>query len=140
MESDMVAPVLDDVEFSGFQRVCDIGGGHGHLLCTLLREEPGDEGIVLELPDVVQNDDEHWHEPMDLEDRVEFVAGDFFQAVPSADAYLLKHILHDWNDAECIDILSTIREAAPEGPGCSTVSSSCQSPGNRTFRKSSTSI
>jgi hypothetical protein len=59
--------------------------------------------------------DDHWHEPMELANRVDFIAGDFFEEVPRADAYLMKHILHDWSDAECVDILSTIREAAPDG-------------------------
>lgn len=93
----------------------DVDGGHGHLLCTLLRDADGTEGTVLDLPDVVEADVRHWHEPLSVEDRVDFVAGDFFESVPEADAYLLKHVLHDWSDDECADILQTIREAAPEG-------------------------
>lgn len=115
MESGMVAGLLDGVDFSSFDRVCDVGGGHGHLLCTLIQETPSVEGVVLELPQVVDDEARHCHEPMELTDRVRFVAGDFFEDVPTADAYLLKHILHDWDDAECVDILSTIREAAPGG-------------------------
>lgn len=115
MESPMVAGLLDHVDFSGFDRVCDVGGGHGHLLCTLLQDVPRVEGAVLELPPVVDDEDQHWHEPMGLTDRVDFVAGDFFEAVPTADAYLMKHILHDWDDEECVEILSTIREAASDG-------------------------
>lgn len=65
-ESAMVAGLLDGVDFSGFDRVCDVGGGHGHLLCTLIQETPSVEGVVLELPNVVEDDDQHWHEPMDL--------------------------------------------------------------------------
>lgn len=115
MESAMVADLLDGVDFSGVGRVCDVGGGHGHLLCTLIRDTPSVEGTVLELPSVVNDEAKHWHEPMGLTDRVRFVAGDFFEEVPTGDAYLLKHILHDWNDSECVEILSTIREAAPDG-------------------------
>lgn len=113
MESAMVADLLDGIDFSSFDEVCDVGGGHGHLLCTLLRETPAVEGAVLELPTVVEDETQHWHERMGLTDRVRFVAGDFFEDVPAADTYLLKHILHDWDDAECVEILSTIREAAP---------------------------
>lgn len=113
MESEMVTHLLEDVAFSEFGSVCDVGGGSGHLLCTLLQDAPSVEGTVLELPHVVEADTTHWPERMGLTDRVAFVAGDFFEAVPTADAYLLKHILHDWDDDECVEILSTIRAAAP---------------------------
>lgn len=114
MESGMVAALLDGIDFDGFDYVCDVGGGHGHLLCSLIQDTTSVEGAVLELPNVVEDEAQHWHEPMGLTNRVHFVAGDFFEDVPTADAYLLKHILHDWNDDECVEILSTIREAAPK--------------------------
>jgi len=114
MESAMVADLLDHIDFSGFDHVCDVGGGYGHLLCTLVQAAPSVEGTVLEVPAVVEDEEQHWHEPVGVSDRVEFVAGDFFEEVPPADAYLLKHILHDWNDSECVEILSTIRESAPD--------------------------
>lgn len=113
MESPMVACLLDHVEYSNFGYVCNVGGGHGHLLCTLLQDTLSVEGSVLEQPVVADAEDHHWYEPMGVSDRVDFVAGDFFEAVPTADAYLMKHILHDWNDEECVKILSTIRAAAP---------------------------
>ena len=53
----------------------------------------------------------HWAGTMNVADRVEYVAGDMFRAIPEADAYLLKHILHDWNDDECVQILSNMRDA-----------------------------
>lgn len=114
MESVWVSNLLSGIDVSQFGHICDVGGGHGHLLCTLLRETQSVQGTVLEQPAVVHDEDQHWHESMGLSDRVEFEIGDFFEAVPTADAYLMKHILHDWNDQECIDILSTIREAAPD--------------------------
>ncbi len=115
MESAQVKGLLAETDLTRFDRICDVGGGHGQLLCTLLDDAPGVEGTVLELPNVVEADDEHWHHRMGLADRVEFVAGDFFEEVPTADAYLMKHILHDWDDQECLEILSTVRQAAPEG-------------------------
>lgn len=115
MESAMVADLLDSTDFSRFNYVCDVGGGHGHLLCNLIKDAPSIEGAVVELPNVVDDEEQHWHEPMGLTDRVHFVPGDFFEDVPTADAYLMKHILHDWNDTECVEILSTIRDAAPNG-------------------------
>lgn len=113
MESAMVSDLLDGIDFSEFDQVCDVGGGHGHLVSTLINDTPSVEGVVLELPNVVEDEEQHWHEPLGVSDRVRFVAGDFFEEVPTADAYLMKHILHDWDDAECVEILSTIREAAP---------------------------
>ncbi|MFC7249292.1 methyltransferase [Halomicroarcula sp. GCM10025324] len=114
LESDWVKLLLRTVDVSEFGHICDVGGGHGHLLCTLLQDAPRVEGTVLELPSVVKDEDQHYHESMGLSNRVDFVAGDFFEEVPTADAYLMKHILHDWSDAECVEILSTVREAAPD--------------------------
>lgn len=113
MESAWVRSIFADVDTSGFGHLCDVGGGHGHLLCTMLQDEPGVEGTVLERPAVVEGEEQHWHDRLGLSDRVEFVSGDFFEAVPAADAYLMKHILHGWTDEECVGILSTVRDAAP---------------------------
>ena len=53
-----------------------------------------------------------WATKLGLQDRCRYVGGDMFEAVPSADAYSLKMILHDWNDSECVEILSNVRKAA----------------------------
>lgn len=115
IESGAVRKLLQGVDLSRFDRICDVGGGHGHLLSTLLQDAPGVEGTVLEVPSVVEDADGRWPKEMEVEDRFEFVAGDFFESVPAADAYLMKHILHDWTDEECVEILSNVREAAPDG-------------------------
>lgn len=115
IESGMVAKLLGDVDLTRFERIFDVGGGHGHLLSTLLQDAPGVEGTVFDLPNVVEDADGGWPEEMGVQDRIEFAAGDFFESVPAADAYLMKHILHDWTDEECVEILSNVREAAPEG-------------------------
>jgi len=115
LESEQVKGLLGDKAFEDVEHVCDVGGGHGHLLCTLLEDAPGTRGTVLELSEVANAEEGHQHEPMGLTDRVDFVVGDFFEGIPSADAYLMKHILHDWSDDECIQILSSVRQAAPEG-------------------------
>ena len=114
IESAWVAGVLEGVSVDGFDHICDLGGGHGHLLCSLLKDVDGTTGTVLELSSVVDDTDKHWHEPLGVSDRVDFVAGDFFESVPTADAYFLKHILHDYSNEDCVEILSTVREAAPE--------------------------
>lgn len=115
VESEWVSGLLEPADVAAFDHVCDVGGGHGHLLCTLLQDADGTVGTVLELPDVVDAAERHWHEQLGVADRVEYVPGDFFDSVPEADAYLLKHILHGWSDEECVEILQTIREAAPAG-------------------------
>lgn len=105
--------MLDGYDWADESHVCDVGGGHGHLLCSLLQDHPHLAGTVFELPNVVEEKDRLWAPKMGVEDRCSYVAGDFFEAVPEADVYLMKYILHDWSDEECREILSTVREAAP---------------------------
>ena len=92
----------------GDEVVVDVGGGNGTLLVELLRRHPGLRGIVFDLPET--NRDEAV-----LGDRIEFVAGDFFEYVPAGDVYVLSTILHDWPDEQAATILRTIRAAAPAG-------------------------
>ena len=106
---------LDAFDFGRFETVCDVGGGHGYLLSHLLDAEPGLEGTVLELPSVVAEADRHWAAELGVEDRCTYAAGDMFEAVPAADLYLMKYILHDWTDDECVEILSTTAASAPAG-------------------------
>lgn len=115
METAWTREMLDGGDFSDASSVCDVAGGRGHLLCSLLQDHPHLEGTVLELPDVVAEDDRLVAPQMGVEDRCTYVAGDMFESVPEADVYLTKNILHDWNDEQCAQILATIREAAPEG-------------------------
>lgn len=115
MQTAWTREMLSDVDFSTVSQVCDVGGGHGHLLCSLLRAHEHLEGTVLELPDVIADEDQLLAAEMGVADRCSYVAGDMFEAVPSADVYLLKQILHDWSDEECREILSTVREGAPDG-------------------------
>ena len=86
----------------------------GDLLLAVLGEYPGTRGILFDRPDVVG-----LARPAilssPLADRVEIVAGSFFDAVPAADLYTLKQILHDWDDSEACEILRCIRTAMPAG-------------------------
>ncbi|SRR6266496_2218374 len=111
-ETGLVLEALAGREFAGISHLCDVGGGHGHLLCSLLAKHPGLRGTVYELGSAIARRDLLWASKMNLGDRCTYVGGDMFREVPTADAYLLKHILHDWNDAECIQILSNMRSAA----------------------------
>lgn len=114
IETRAVLEALDRSVFDGVERLCDVGGGHGYLLSHLVREHPHLRGEVLELPKVV---DEAGAVPEEVgvAERVGFTPGDMFEAVPEADGYLMKHILHDWSDEECIDILENVAEAGPTG-------------------------
>lgn len=114
LESAWTMEMLEDVDFAEVSQVCDVAGGYGHLLCSLLQEQPQLEGTVLELPDVVEAEEQLVAPKMGVEDRCRYVAGDMFEAVPEADVYLMKQVLHDWTDEECEQILSTIRESAPD--------------------------
>ncbi|MGB8840752.1 MAG: methyltransferase [Aliidongia sp.] len=93
--------------------LCDIGGGHGSLLSGLLRDRPNASGIVFDLPEVTAEAAKHI--PPDLAGRMVYTGGDMFKAVPPADTYFMKHIVHDWNDDECVTILKAVRQAARPG-------------------------
>lgn len=111
-----VLEALDAYDFSSIKHICDIGGGHGHMLCNFLAKYPALRGTVLELPSVIDNKALLWADKLNVEDRCTYTAGDMFAAVPAADAYMMKMIIHDWNDEECVRILSNICKAAsPRG-------------------------
>lgn len=112
-ETDAVLDALKAYDFSRFSHVCDVGGGHGHLLCHVLELHPHLEGTVFDLPSVVSEDAQHWAPTVGVKARCTYVGGDMFDSVPTADGYFLKHVLDNWSDGECVDILSTIHDAAP---------------------------
>lgn len=104
--------VADAFDFSGSSVVADIAGGAGSLLAGVLRANPQLRGILFDQPSVVGRELEV--QAPDLADRCAIVGGDFFEAVPAgADVYVLKAILHDWEDPESIAILRNIRAAMP---------------------------
>ena len=107
---------LGAYDFSAFTHICDVGGGHGHLLCSLLAKYPHLRGTVLELPVVIARPELLWAKRMAVVDRCTYVGGDMFASVPSADAYFMKMIIHDWNDEESIQLLGNLRAAVtPKG-------------------------
>jgi O-methyltransferase domain len=98
-------------DFSPFRRLVDVGGGNGALLAGILGANPTLTGIILDLPNVATRATEQIRE-LGLADRCEIVGGDFFKEVPSGgDAYLLKHVIHDWNDDRATAVLRTCRRA-----------------------------
>jgi hypothetical protein len=100
--------------FPDFTLAIDIGGSQGSLLRRLLEGNPDATGIVFDLPGVIAG----WSVTDDdpLARRISGVGGDFFESVPSGgDLYLLKLILHDWDDARCVEILRRVRDAIKPG-------------------------
>ena len=109
----LVLEALEHYDFSRISHLCDVGGGHGYTLCSLLVKYPHLRGTVLELPSAIAKQELLWADKMGVGDRCTFVPGDMFRDVPMADAYMMKYIIHDWNDEECRQILSIIHRAAP---------------------------
>lgn len=113
--SSALAPALAAaVELPPKARVADVGGSLGALLGAVLANNPGSSGVLLDLPATVVRAKERFA-ANGLADRVELVAGDFFASVPEADAYLLKNILHDWDDAHCVTLLSNCARSMRSG-------------------------
>ncbi len=114
MDNTLVLEALEHYDFSSISHLCDVGGGHGSTLCSLLAKHPHLKGTVLDLPSVIANKELLWADKMGVGDRCTYVPGDMFREVPPADAYMVKRVIHGWNDEECLQILSTIHRAAPQ--------------------------
>ena len=106
--------VLGEHRFEPFDTVVDVGGSFGTLLLRVLAHYPGTRGILFDLPGVIAQAAPAI-ESSPLGERVALVGGSFFEAVPTGDLYLLKQVLHDWNDEECTRILGAIRRAINPG-------------------------
>jgi hypothetical protein len=101
--------------FSGVKTIVDVGGGHGALLETLLRANPGVRGVLVDRPHAADGA-RALVEQAGVADRCELVPGDFFDALPAgADVYLLKNIIHDWDDERASRILRNCHDAMPDG-------------------------
>jgi hypothetical protein len=102
--------IVSAYDFTPFKSVVDVGGGQGGFLAELLNNCPGMRGTLFDLPRVVQKPT--YLNAAELTNRCDIVTGDFFASPPpAADAYILKRILHDWNDVRCVQILRNCREA-----------------------------
>jgi O-methyltransferase/methyltransferase family protein len=105
--------LLESYDFARFATVVDVGGGHGVLLAAVLAEHPAMQGVLFDQPHVVALAHDLL-QAAGVADRCRVVGGSFFESVPEgADAYLLKAILHDWEDAEAATILQACRGAMP---------------------------
>lgn len=100
--------VLAAYSFDGAKKVVDVGGSHGSFLAAVLSQQKNANGVLFDLQNVIEGAGPTL-EAAGVASRVERIAGSFFESVPPCgDFYLLKHILHDWNDEECVKILANI--------------------------------
>ena len=103
--------LIASYDFASFKKIVDLGGGRGTLLASILHDNPGASGLVLDLPHVIELARQN-PAVKDMGDRCELVEGDFFKGVPAGgDAYVLKWIVHDWDDEKSIAILKNCRSA-----------------------------
>jgi len=117
-------------DFRRVGRLVDVGGAHGHLLATILRRHRKVRGVLYDQPQVVAGAAASGF-LAGLEDRVEVQGGDFFASVPTgADAYIMKYVVHDWDDERCVRLLGLCRQAMAAG-GRVLVVENVVEPGNR---------
>jgi hypothetical protein len=102
------------LDIKGAKSAVDVGGANGALVCALAKAHPGLSGVVYDLPHS-RDGGLAYIAQQGLSDRVGVESGDFFAAAPVADLYLLKFILHDWDDASAVRILTNIRRAMNAG-------------------------
>ncbi|MFC2951414.1 methyltransferase [Marinicaulis aureus] len=113
--SGIEAFIFSNHAFKPFTRAVDIGGSHGQLMSRLLTEYPSAMGVIFDLPGTAAQAEKNLA-ASPLKERIEIIGGDFFKAVPAGgDLYLMKQILHDWGDEECVTILKNIRAAIAQG-------------------------
>ncbi|WRL39283.1 methyltransferase [Cyanobacterium aponinum AL20118] len=106
--------ILEAYDFSDFTTIVDVGGGYGEMLGSILEKYPQCQGILFDEEYVIS----HCQETLkkhNINNRCQAISGSFFEKIPSGgDAYLLKHIIHDWGDESAIAILQNCREVLPE--------------------------
>jgi hypothetical protein len=99
--------VAASYDFSGMNTIVDVGGGHGSVISTIVRSHPHLNGILFDLPDIIAI--------VDVDETIQPVAGNFFESVPTGgDAYLMRWILHDWDDEKSSLILKNCHQAMPD--------------------------
>ncbi|WP_220089892.1 methyltransferase, partial [Pseudomonas aeruginosa] len=95
------AAVLRAYDFSVFETIVDVGGGHGLLLTSILHNHPSVRSILFDTTITIEQTKEQLSP--ELKERGDLVGGSFFESVPTgADAYIMKNVLHDWSDEQCL--------------------------------------
>jgi len=104
--------VLENCDFNGVDKLVDIGGGFGHLAVALLEKYPTLKAAVMDVPDLIPLAQERFPvKDPEVARRLEYIGGDMFDSVPPANVYILKHIVHDWEDEKCIQLLENCRRS-----------------------------
>jgi hypothetical protein len=113
---DSTRRAVEHGDFGRARRIVDVGGGFGHLAIAILQAHPRAVAMVLDLPDVIAIAERHAasEDPAVLA-RLSFVAGDMFVDVPPGDTYVLKSIIHDWDDERCVGVLGNCAAKLPVG-------------------------
>lgn len=107
----LASAILEVYDFSTIPTLMDVAGGHGQVLCEILRANPKMRGILFDVASVIDGAKCRVCD-LRLDHRCETVVGDFFQQIPAgADAYYLQHIIHDWPDDKALTILGNCRRA-----------------------------
>jgi len=111
------AAVVQAYDFSGIQRLMDVGGGEGTLLVAILKAHPHMQGVLFDQAQEAAQRATQLIAHAELEGRCQVLTGDFFTSLPSiaVDACILKHILHDWDDKSCLTILANCRRVLEPG-------------------------
>jgi hypothetical protein len=110
-----IGPVVAAYDFTQYRTIVDVAGGHGRLLAAILASAPYAQGVLFDLPDVIAGAMPLLQEKH-VAERVRVAEGSFFDGVPAGgDAYVLKHIIHDWDDDASVQILRNVRTAATPG-------------------------
>lgn len=104
--------VAEAYDFGKIHTLVDVGGSHGTLMSAILKSNPTMRGVIFDLPAVVEGAKAPLGQA-GLGNRTECVGGNFFESVPPGDAHILKHIIHDWSDEQCVTILRHCRGAMP---------------------------
>ena len=111
ISAQVIPAVLATYDFDGMQLLVDVAGGHGSVICPILQKYPQMRGILTDLQHVLDGATECICDH-GVEARLQRIPCDFFKSVPEGgDAYLMKNIIHDWNDEKCLTILGNIRKA-----------------------------
>ena len=110
-----IPSIVATVDFSRFSTIVDVGGGHGALIKAILGRFPTCQGILCDRPSVITSVEQRGWDKF-VRDRCSLAACDFFASVPTGgDAYVLRKVLHDWNDEECMRILTNCRRSCEAG-------------------------
>lgn len=129
LSSEYAHAVIEAYDFSGLGTVADIGGGHGAFLCAVLKKHYGLRGIVFDAPHVATGAAPHI-ESAGLGERCQAVGGDFFEKVPAADSYVLKSVIHDWDDKRAVAVLKNCAAAMRGNKGKILLLEMVLGPGN----------